>query len=47
MNLANIEDIETALDILDFRDPTLHSTLQKRKAEIYEKEENEAVSSKS
>lgn len=31
MSLNNIQDIEIALDILDFRDPVLYNTLQKQK----------------
>lgn len=34
LGLTNIEDIEIALDNLDFRDPALITSLQKRKEKI-------------
>ena len=37
MGLENIEDIEIALRNLDYIDPALNDSLQKRKQEILEK----------
>ena len=38
MTLLNIEDIEIALENLDFRDPALSASMQKRKEVILEKQ---------